>query len=68
MLVAAIELPAARPFTLESAQAAARGEGSANQLMTRLSLDGRITPQQYEEACRRADDFERALASRASAN
>jgi hypothetical protein len=66
MLVAAIELPAAEPFTLESAQATAHGKGSANQLMTRLSLDGRITPQQYEEACRRADDFERAFASRAS--
>ena len=37
------------------------GNGSANHLIIELSMDGRITTQQYDEACRRADDFQRAF-------
>jgi TPR repeat protein len=46
--------------------AAMHGEGSANQLMTKLSLDGSVTSRQYDEACRRADDFHRAFGGDAS--
>ena len=41
--------------------AAIHGEGNANQLITTLSLGGRFTSEQYDDACRRAEDFERAF-------
>ena len=41
--------------------AAIHGDGYANQLMATLSFGGRFTKEQYEEACRRAGDFERAF-------
>ena len=46
--------------------AAIHRDGSANRLLIQLSLDGRITPQQNEEAWRCAEDFERAFGRESS--
>ena len=43
-------------------QLAARNQyGNASQLLNALTKAGRVTMEQYEEASRRADDFQRAF-------